>query len=374
MNKKACFNVSVSYGQFLVWPGFADEYPKTNAGISPQELTQGFAWTSQIITFSIMNFGSNECCGAQVEVWEADEISLLPSTIRAMVLPFTITEGELVVSDLSVGNAQMITFAPGHYALVMEMKPRDDDEYLNSQEYQEDIEAGFIQAWCRLTLIPKQELVQPEILRTDNESAITYPLPMGVAVYKLASFKIDIQDAQFLVWSGPIPSDFTPPAINEQIERQGFSWTSHVISFLTYKSTEAVVSFSPGIGLVSSVPKEYSKTVAEVYKSDSEVGWLERAISLPFFVREGGITVSNLRGEQAYVVAFPPGNYQLVFQMSRKPDLYPNSARYKRILEEREEQTLWCSLILIPTEEPVQPKILTADKELAPTYPLLMGT
>jgi hypothetical protein len=60
--------------------------------------------------------------------------------------------------------------------------------------------------------------------------------------------------------------------------------------------------------------------------------------------------------------------------MTRKPNVYPSSARYKKMLEEGGGRTLWCYLTLIPTEEPVQPEILQADKELSPTYPLLIGT
>jgi hypothetical protein len=43
-------------------------------------------------------------------------------------------------------------------------------------------------------------------------------------------------------------------------------------------------------------------------------------------------------------------------------------------MKESGGRTLWCYLTLIPTEEPVQPEILQADKELSPTYPLLLGT
>jgi Competence protein J (ComJ) len=301
MNKKACFDTGIFYGQFLVWPGFRDEYPGGDASetFSDDEYAQGFTWDSRGITF-LRIFYDVECYEAQVEVWEANEFSLCPDTIRAVILPFTITEGGLVVTDMYVGNdTQIVPFAPGNYALTMEMKPRDDDEYLNSQKYLEDVEGSRIQAWCRLTLIPKDELIQPEILRDESGSRLTPPSPLAmrdaVYVHKLASFEIDIQDAQFLVWSGPIPPDFTLPPISEQVERQGFSWTSQVISFLTHKFTEVVVDFSPGVGLVSSVPEAYSKVVVEVCKSNKlATSGNGRIISLPLAVEKGGIVVSDL--------------------------------------------------------------------------------
>jgi Competence protein J (ComJ) len=321
MNKKASFDIGIQYAQFLVWPGFSDEHPRADAVFDDDEYAQGFTWDSRLISFQRIFY---ECYEAQVEVWEADEISLCSDTIRAVVLPFTITKGGLVVSDLFGGIKQTVPFAPGNYALVTEMKPRNDEEYLNSQVYQEDMEGGRMQAWCRFTLIPKEELVQPEILRDESGSRLTSPhsLAMRAAVYKLASFEIDIQETQFSVWSGPIPSDFTPPAISEQIKQQGFAWTSQVISFLTHKFTEVVVDFSPGVGLVSSVPEEYSKIVVEVRKSNKRTMTEEgRIISLPLSIREGGIVVSNLQGGQAHAVPFPAGNYQLIFEMRRTPDV-----------------------------------------------------
>jgi hypothetical protein len=177
MNKKAAFDIPVYCAQFLIWSGFPDEYPES-PGLSPEEYNQGFAWASEVVTFIVHNFGVNECFGAHVEVWEADEISLHPDTIRAIVLPFTITKGGLVVSGL-YGNEQTVPFTPGNYALVMEMKPRNDDEYLNSQEYQEDMDGGHMKVWCHLTMVPKEEPVQPEILQVEKELFPTYPLLMG---------------------------------------------------------------------------------------------------------------------------------------------------------------------------------------------------
>jgi hypothetical protein len=140
MNKQASFDIYVEYGQFFVWPGFLDEYP---AGVDPtwsdEEYAQGFTWDSRLITFPNI-FCNVECYKAHVEIWEADEVSLLPDTIRAIVLPLTIMEGGLVVSEC------MVAFSPGNYALVMEIKPRDDDEYLSSQKYLEDMEGSRIQA------------------------------------------------------------------------------------------------------------------------------------------------------------------------------------------------------------------------------------
>jgi hypothetical protein len=61
--------------------------------------------------------------------------------------------------------------------LLFELKPRDDIEYLNSEQYQCNIEAGFIELFCRLTFV-LQESVVPEVLRSDEYLSPSYPLLM----------------------------------------------------------------------------------------------------------------------------------------------------------------------------------------------------
>lgn len=69
-----------------------------------------------------------------------------------------------------------IDISEGNYALLFELKLRDDVEYLNSPEYQENVEDGWTEEFCRLTFYPRGNAVQPEILRLDAWSAPPYQI------------------------------------------------------------------------------------------------------------------------------------------------------------------------------------------------------
>jgi hypothetical protein len=366
MNIKATFEIPIEHEQLYVWPGspalFPDEYPY----IGYRESRQGFAWTSDLIIFLALRFfglGHDSCYRARIEVCEADKISLLPDTIRAIILPCSIVEEGLVFSASRESAEHIVPWTPGDYALVMEMKIRDDMEYINSQKYQQDLEANRTQAYLRFTLFP-QTKVEPDILRLDKELA-PYPLRMGPG--KKANFEIDIEDTQFLVWPGPIPPNFTKPVITEHMRYgQGYSLTDQVISLMTLGPPRLI----PG-GFPEEPHFAYSTLVVEVWKSDFRPGrsydsLVERSIALPLCVQEEGIIVSNVKGDQNYSVPFPPGNYELVLELSRypfpqstDPGPYQDSPEYREFEEGRGK--LWCHLTLISTEEPVQPEILQGD-------------
>jgi hypothetical protein len=88
------------------------------------------------------------CAWFTIEVWlaeELDEVCLSPDTVRAIMVPFSFssaTTGFGIANFL--GTIQtLIHIDEREYALVFEIKLRDDPEYLNSPQYQENVEGGF---------------------------------------------------------------------------------------------------------------------------------------------------------------------------------------------------------------------------------------
>jgi Competence protein J (ComJ) len=357
MHKKASFTIPGLCGFLYVWPGFLENIPEWHNWYSHtglQEDNQGFVWTSSIICLSpdVGGYGSNN---TNVEVYEADDISLCPDAVRAILLPLSISEGGLAFANSFHGTRdpiQMVPFPPGNYALLVEIR---DSNAINQTSRFEDWEE---ETKClRLTLIPKEEEVEPEILRLDRGLA-PYPLLMGPA--KKATFELDIQNRQFLVWSHSIPPHFmSPPLTEELMLSQGFASTPQAISFATFRE------------------KAYSKIIVEVYQSGKRVhSGIGRILSLPFSVEEGEIIVSNLKGEQAQLVPLTPGRYELVFELSHRPYLRRSHPEYQKE-PEAGCQVLWCRLTLIPisAREAVIPRCLVNDMEaLQLRYPFCMGT
>jgi hypothetical protein len=154
-----------------------EDAPDVGLYFEEQHYRQGFAWSPHEVEFDVgFSLKQLEAIGGLFEVHLADQIEMTPDSTRAILLPFTVGKQGIYVSD-AVGNFVDVSIPEGHYALLFELKPRDDPEYLNSAEYQSYLETRFIQIWCRLTFVP-QEVVEPAILRVDEYLSPTYPLLM----------------------------------------------------------------------------------------------------------------------------------------------------------------------------------------------------
>ena len=173
MTKIKSFELSVSYSTVAVFdpsaPGLDDGFFLYFRG---EHEGQGFAWNPG--NFNFRTFMNDEFSSAFIEVWLADEISLMPDSVRAILVPFSVGKSGIVInSDMD----EEVPVPEGNYALVFEMKLRDDEEYFKSPRYQTDLETSQRSVWCRLTFIPK-ESVEPEILREDAGLSPDYPLLM----------------------------------------------------------------------------------------------------------------------------------------------------------------------------------------------------
>ena len=156
------FEIAVFYGTLVVW----EPSHRENISYLEERQAPGFAWEAGNVNFD--TFG--ECSHAFIEVCQADEVSLKLDTLRAILVPFSVVQsGVLVTSILFPKNEEVrVPIPEGSYALVFEMKLRDDEAYFNSSWYQYDLITSLRGVWCRLTFIPK-ESVEPEILREEVE-------------------------------------------------------------------------------------------------------------------------------------------------------------------------------------------------------------
>lgn len=143
-------------------------------------LAQGFSGHPRSYKF----FTLGECMNLRVEVWKPEiscsqsEIVLRNDTIRAITVPFLISDssqGVMLSTILGLVETRFQLGADSKFALVFEIKLRNDSEYLNSSQYHEDVDGGFTQECCYLTFYPTEEPVQAEVLRMDAWDSPPYP-------------------------------------------------------------------------------------------------------------------------------------------------------------------------------------------------------
>jgi hypothetical protein len=165
MRKLASFEILIYYSQFDV-RDIRGENDLCISDLNAQHFGQGFAWAPGIVTF--MTVG--ECSSAYIEVCTATTINLEPTSTRAIVLPFSVSaSGVKVVPFMSNPTEEIqVPIPTGNYALLFELKLRDDNEYFEGSRYLTDLNTSQQSVWCRLTFIP-QEHTEPEILRSDDE-------------------------------------------------------------------------------------------------------------------------------------------------------------------------------------------------------------
>jgi hypothetical protein len=137
---------------------------------------QTFAWAPGNVNFATLD---GELSEALVEVYMSDHIQLCEDTVRAIQVPFSTGEqgvacfnwwGTILAGTASIMEGWghiLVPIPPSQYALIYEVKFRNDEDYLKSDEYRSNEEVGLSDLWCRLTFIP-QENAEPAILRADE--------------------------------------------------------------------------------------------------------------------------------------------------------------------------------------------------------------
>lgn len=172
MKKLTAFDLHTDNGVFRIFHTDLDNedtYALTNL-LFTQMFTQGFSWGPG--SYNLGTF--TRCFNLTVEVWLADkaeEIQIRDDSLRAILLPFWVPAIGLMVDDFERREQHRIELAEGEYAMLYELKLRNDQEYLESEQYQDDVDVGITEESCYLTFYPRTEPVQPEILRLETSSA-----------------------------------------------------------------------------------------------------------------------------------------------------------------------------------------------------------
>ncbi|WNZ21572.1 hypothetical protein HJG54_00930 [Leptolyngbya sp. NK1-12] len=132
-----------------------------------QHYAQGFLWLPGHVEFNTLG----QTGLVMVEVWQADQIQISPNVVRAILVPFTVSDsGEIRVAGDDLGDP--IPLAQGEYALIFEIRFQNQAELERDPGYEQgDEEYDLLPEWCRFTFVPQVQTVQAEILRADSELA-----------------------------------------------------------------------------------------------------------------------------------------------------------------------------------------------------------
>jgi hypothetical protein len=194
MKKITAFDLQTDNGVFRIFHTDLDNedtYAITNL-LFTQMFTQGFS-----LGHGSYNLGTfTRCFNLTVEVWLADkaeEIQIRDDSLRAILLPFWVPAIGLMVDDFERREQHRIELAEGEYAMLYELKLRNEQEYLESEQYQDDVDGGITEESCYLTFYPRTEPVQPEILRLETSSSFP-PWLQGYHILN-PTYPLSIEDA-----------------------------------------------------------------------------------------------------------------------------------------------------------------------------------
>lgn len=143
--------------------------------VTDQTINQGFTGFSESYNF----YSLGDCFNLGIEIWLAEEqedIILRSDTVRAIMVPFSSNGSGVKIANVGRTCEYIVQIPKGKYALVFEIKLKNDNEYLSSEQYRSDVAGGFSEECCYLTFYSRAEPVQPELLRLDAWSAPPYHL------------------------------------------------------------------------------------------------------------------------------------------------------------------------------------------------------
>jgi hypothetical protein len=189
MQKITNLELYPDYAVFRIFDASLD-YQDT-CGMSDLLFTQGFTWRPG--SYNLGTF--TRCSNLTMEVWLADKlekITLRDDSLRAILLPFWVPATGLMIDDFEQRQQHRFAIPEGEYAMLYQLKLRNDQEYLESEKYQEDVDGGFTEESCYLTFYPRKEPVQPEILRLETISSF----PSWLQGYRLLNltYPLSIED------------------------------------------------------------------------------------------------------------------------------------------------------------------------------------
>lgn len=146
----------------------------------------------------------------------------------------------------------------------------------------------------------------------------------------MTSFDLAITYSQIAVFNSDMDEPFND--WTDDLVNQGFSWRDGSVSFKTIASDSKV------------------RVEFEVASEFMPAKGSDRAISVPFECPHGEIEIASITDSQP--ISVEVGVYQLIFECGAEPDD-------------------WCRITMIPNGD-LEPRILLADAEINPHYPLIM--
>lgn len=113
------------------------------------------------------------CSHAIVEIWLANEIAVQPDTLYAAVVPFSVGEQGVFLTEVTHRSTSRARNLPvGNYALLYELKLRDksDRAYRKSEFYRFDVEDNTRGVHCRFTFVPQDSVEAQELIAWNEDS------------------------------------------------------------------------------------------------------------------------------------------------------------------------------------------------------------
>jgi hypothetical protein len=191
MNRITTFDIYPDNLGFRVWDANLDG-EETYHEVNEQTLRQGFSSRlGRSVNFSTLG----ECMRMTIEVWYADSsenICIREDSARAILVPFSVG-GWWKIGDFRGHMEVSLSTYSGYYALLFEIKLRDDDAYLHSSQYQANVDIGCSEEWCYLTLYKRDKPIQPEILRLDACASPPYDLASYSSLDPIYPLLMDVE-------------------------------------------------------------------------------------------------------------------------------------------------------------------------------------
>lgn len=142
---------------------------------TPELSVQGFYCSSNLCSFATLS----DCLNIYVEIRlgeASDIIDLKPNTVRAFLMPYSVGENGVFITNNMGSIDQYIDIPAGNYALVAEIGLWDNPEYLYGEAYRDQRESAMSYEFSRLSFYPSSEDVPLQILRIDTDWIPPYTL------------------------------------------------------------------------------------------------------------------------------------------------------------------------------------------------------
>jgi hypothetical protein len=159
------FRVSSTLGRTLTVSDGTNEMPRTDL-LMEIDVAQRFMWWPDFVCFlPVSDFGAYH-----VEVWQASNVEVDSDTVRAILVPFYVSDIASVWVSGTDDRGISVPIPSGHYQLLFQNRYLTDEEMLRLPGFGESyLHFTLKPELCKLTFVPIRGEVQPQILRQDEQ-------------------------------------------------------------------------------------------------------------------------------------------------------------------------------------------------------------